>query len=136
MKTSASSENKPSKSGIGEALMSLARNSVTPLKSSPSPSSRHVSPLHSPCPVSATRPLLVTIDDNTPPDISDQPIITEHVTTTSDQNSSATDQSVAQSLELLFKKFALLADTPKPKSAVKARTPETIDESNPQKLDN
>src|ERR1700681_3814124 len=116
MKTSASSENKPSKSGIGEALMSLARNSVTPLKSSPSPSSRHVSPLHSLRPVLATRSLLVPINDNTSPDIPDQPIITEHVTTTSNQNSLATNQSVAQSLELLFKKFALLADTPKPKA--------------------
>jgi hypothetical protein len=110
--------------------MSLSRNSVTPVKSSPSETSRQASALR------VNDPALVASDAITSPDIHHSSALTDHVNETSDQSSSAIDTSVAQTLKALLGKFTMLADKSKPRNAIKPRIPDIFDGSDPQKLDN
>lgn len=122
MKTSSPSEIKPSKSGIGEALLALNRKPVVTSKNSPSPNRVPSAPR--------------TSDHAIAIDTSDLPIRTDHVNLPSPQSRSITDESIRQSLELLFRRLPSLVTAPDRSHAVKTRTPDAFDGSDPRKLDN
>jgi hypothetical protein len=121
------------RAGISETLMSFSRRSMTPPRRTP------VSPQPSDFILAAPIP---ETGEDTPDDNPDQteplnPDNPDQVdeNTNSDQDDDSDQNSLARSLALLAKKIGSLPDTSKPKSAIKPRSPDVFDGTDPNKLE-